>query len=86
MNKTKWQKTKQMFSNSLLKMVDMKYITVSKLISIDGLASGLTSDLSEFEQKEIKQEEVSEMFDIMQRYFPKMFEKLIKEGINPNQD
>ena len=81
-----WNDRKQIIKKSIERMIDIKYLTVNPLITIDGgIAAGIANDLSTFEDTEEKNKEITIMMDTLKRYFPEQFQQLVdslkkKEG------
>ncbi len=80
-----FEQTKELFTKSLRKMVERKYITINKLVSIDGLSAFLANDLSTFESESIKKADIEHMVDTMQKYYPDLFEKFLGKETNPSK-
>ncbi|MEK6883612.1 MAG: hypothetical protein AABY22_28550, partial [Nanoarchaeota archaeon] len=67
------------FEKSIEKLVELKYITVNEVVSISGIAAHLANDLSTTQNQLIELEESNQMFNAMKKYYPKIWDKVMKE-------
>lgn len=73
----KWDDTKKVFTNTINKLVDMKYITVNELVAEDGIGAMFANDLRDHE----RQQEIREAIGVlihMKKYYPEEVEAIFK--------
>jgi|GEM_PF-3360672 len=58
---------------------ELKYITISKYVNPTGVAGFFSDALRQLEEDELARKELNQMLDIMQRRFPKVYEKMMDE-------
>lgn len=69
---------KSLFTKSLKKMEESKFITINSMVAIEGLAATLVNDIRAEEAKVKESREINAMLDTMQRYYPDKFSEFIK--------
>lgn len=65
-----WNNKKNLFRKTVEKLIEMKYITVNEVVSLDGVASMFANDLSSYESEIKKLEETKLMINLMNKYIP----------------
>lgn len=62
--------------NIIDRLIEWKHITVNELVSIDGIAGVVASELIAIENEDKERREKQQLFELLEKYFPGKLEEL----------
>ena len=75
--KNTFEDLKTCLTDALNKSIEDKIITTNPLYSIEGIASIFANKIIDMENANIKRSELSQIFEIMRKYYPEKFKEFV---------
>jgi len=69
----------KIITKTIEKMIEMEWLTVNKHLKIEALAHFIETDLDDAAREYKKSQEIAEMLNAMQKYYPKGFQAFFED-------